>query len=142
MSTDNVLTLTIPGEPMGKQRPRMMKTGHTYTPAKTVNYEVLIRQLFIEEFFGHKPFESAVKIKIDAYFAIPKSASKRKKSAMMAGNIRPMKKPDCDNIAKIICDALNSLAYLDDKQIIDCTISKFYSDIPRVDVVIEGEVDA
>ena len=124
---------------MGKQRARATRQGHQYTPTKTVNYETLVSQLFIEKYFGHKPLDGAVKIKIDAYFTIPKSASKWKKAAMMAGWIRPTKKPDCDNIAKIICDALNSLAYIDDKQITDCTVSKFYSEIPRVEAVIEGK---
>lgn len=127
---------------MGKQRARTTRQGHHYTPAKTVNYETLISQLFIEKYFGHKPLDGAVKIKIDAYFTIPKSASKKKKEAMITGAIRPTKKPDCDNIAKIICDALNGLAYLDDKQIVELTVNKFYSDIPRVVVAICEEGSA
>ena len=50
--------------------------------------------------------------------------------------IRPTRKPDFDNIGKIICDALNGIAYRDDAQIVDALVRKFYSDTPRVIVEI------
>jgi Holliday junction resolvase RusA-like endonuclease len=55
---------------------------------------------------------------------------------MMAGDILPIVKPDADNIIKIICDGLNTVAYKDDKQIIDIYFTKKYSDRPRVEVEI------
>ena len=57
---------------------------------------------------------------------------------MMCHAIRPMKKPDNDNVVKIIQDALNLVAYHDDVQIVDCQLRKFYSDRPRVEVTIQG----
>ena len=76
--------------------------------------------------------------KISNYFfnRIPKSASKKKRAAMLAGEIRPTKKPDMDNVVKIIADSLNNLAYYDDTQIVDCQCRKFYSENPRVEVTI------
>ena len=74
---------------------------------------------------------------VKAYFAIPKSVSKKKHKLMIEEKIRPTKKPDCDNVLKIICDALNTIAYDDDKQIVEMEISKFYSENPRVEVEIE-----
>lgn len=124
---------------MGKQRARATRQGHQYTPTKTVNYETLVKQLFIEKYFGYKPFEGQVFMTVKAYFSVPKSTSKKRKQMMLDGKIRPIKKPDWDNVGKIVSDALNMIAYLDDKQIIDCTVSKFYSDRPRVEVAIEGE---
>lgn len=56
---------------------------------------------------------------------------------MQDGYIRPTKKPDCDNIAKIICDALNGIAYYDDSQIVKIEVDKVYNETPGVDVVIE-----
>ena len=50
--------------------------------------------------------------------------------------IRPIRKPDWDNVGKIICDALNGIAYRDDAQIVDALVRKFYSDTPRVIVEI------
>jgi Holliday junction resolvase RusA-like endonuclease len=57
---------------------------------------------------------------------------------MIAGTERPTKKPDIDNIEKIIFDALNGIAYNDDSQIVSCWADKFYSTVPRVEVVIYG----
>lgn len=130
------ISLIIPGKPLGKQRPRVLKNGITYTPKETVNYETLIKELYIIQHF-RKQLEGPIKMHIRAYFSIPKGVSKRKKEEMIAGKIRPVKKPDIDNIIKIIADALNGLAYRDDNQIVECTIEKYFSDEERVEIVIE-----
>ena len=126
----------IPGKPMGKQRPRVLKNGISYTPKETVNYEVYVKQCYLEEYAGKELLNGPVKIKIEAYMPIPKSASKKIQKAMKAGQIRPAKKPDWDNIGKIITDALNGIAYDDDKQIVSCLVEKYYSDAPMVYVEI------
>jgi Holliday junction resolvase RusA-like endonuclease len=126
--------LTIPGPPMGKQRPRVCKFG-TYTPKETVNYETLVRELYIVKNYGRQ-LEGALAIEINAYFEIPKSAKKKDIPDMIEGYIRPTKKPDIDNILKIIGDSLNGLAYHDDSQIVDVVAQKCYSDRPRVDIEI------
>lgn len=130
------IKLTIPGKPLGKQRPRVMRNGHTYTPDKTVNYETLVKQLYIEKYF-QKQLSGPIKATITAYMPIPKSESKVRKGKMREGKIRPTKKPDWDNIGKIITDALNGLAYDDDKQIVDARVIKLYGDQPRVEVELE-----
>jgi len=122
----------IPGKPMGKQRPRVLKNGISYTPKETVNYEVYVKQCYLKEYAGKELLNGPVKIKIEAYMPIPKSASKKIQKAMKAGQIRPAKKPDWDNIGKIITDALNGIAYNDDKQIVSCLVEKYYSDAPMV----------
>jgi Holliday junction resolvase RusA-like endonuclease len=130
------IKLTIPGKPLGKQRPRVMRNGHTYTPDKTVNYETLVKQLYIEKYF-QKQLSGPIKATITAYMPIPKSESKVRKEKMREGKIRPTKKPDWDNIGKIITDALNDLAYDDDKQIVDARVIKLYGDQPRVEIELE-----
>jgi len=45
-------------------------------------------------------------------------------------------KPDLDNIMKVVCDALNQIAYRDDSQIVSAYLAKMYSDTPRVEVEI------
>jgi Holliday junction resolvase RusA-like endonuclease len=130
-----MIKLIIPGEPCAKQRPRVCKFG-TYTPTKTVNYEALIQQLYIIGNHG-KQLEGQLGMFVVAYFSIPKSTPKAKLSAIMSGKTRPTKKPDWDNIGKIISDALNGLAYRDDSQIVTATVQKQYSpDNPRVEVEI------
>lgn len=135
-----VIRFTIPGEPKGKGRPRLGRSGHAYTPHDTAVYENLVKLCYRDE--NPDDCETAckdepVKVLIWAYYQIPKSVSKKTRMAMQMDDIRPSKKPDCDNIAKIVCDALNGLAYYDDSQICELTVIKHYSETPRVEVKIE-----
>lgn len=127
------VSITIPGKPLGKQRARVTRWG-TYTPKQTVNYETLIKQLYIVKELPK--LEGYLKIDIDAYFEIPKSTSKTNRERMVNGEMLPDKKPDLDNIQKIICDALNGIAYDDDKQIVKAVINKWYAADPRVEIRI------
>lgn len=130
---------TIPGEPCGKGRPRFIKdSGRAYTPGKTALYENLVRLEYQTQCGGAK-FQDGemLDMRIQAYYRIPQSKSKKQKAMMEAGVIRPTKKPDMDNIVKVVADSLNNLAYSDDTQIVDCQVRKFYSHDPRVVVIIQ-----
>lgn len=138
-----VIDFTIPGPPQGKARPKVVriKTGAsvTYTPDKTVAYEELTRVRYQEAAAGFRfPDDAQLAIRISAFYPIPKSKSKRIQAEMLHGMIRPTKKPDCDNIVKIICDALNGFAYKDDAQIITAQISKRYAEDGQTVVKIWG----
>jgi Holliday junction resolvase RusA-like endonuclease len=131
-----MIKLTIPGKPVGKGRAVTTRWG-THTPEGTVLYENLIKMLFLEskqESLGDKPIVCTIMV----YFPITKSTSKKKRTLMLEGKLRPTKKPDCDNIAKIILDALNTLAYDDDKQVVELLVMKEYAEVPRVEVRIES----
>lgn len=133
------INFTIMGEPKGKGRPRFCRnTGHAITPKDTVNYETLVKMEYTqacgEQMF---PDDAMLDMRIKAYYSIPKSASKKRHAAMLSGDIRPTKKPDMDNVIKIIADSLNKIAYRDDTQIVDCQVRKFYSEKPRVEVMIQ-----
>ena len=52
----------------------------------------------------------------------------------------PTKKPDSDNIIKIILDALNGICYHDDSQVCKIYFEKKYSEIPKVEITIK-EID-
>lgn len=132
-----MIKLIIPGEPMGKARPRMTKTGFVYNPKKSVNYETLIKELFIIKYPDFQPLEGPVRMRLWAWMKMPK-ASKKKIEAMKSGEIRPTKKPDLSNILKIVEDSLNSLAFFDDKQIVEARVEKRYGDRPRIELVIES----
>ena len=122
----------------GKQRPRMNTyTGKAYTPTRTKNYEYLVRQLFVAKYPKFEPILGKVKMTIVACFELPKKRSKLQEAEMLAGIITPTKKPDWDNIGKIISDALNKFAFKDDAQITDAIIIKKYSRTPKVYVKIE-----
>lgn len=128
----------IPGQPQGKARAKVTMTGgfaRAYTPEKTANYENLIKLCYREQ-CGTQMVYDELHMDITAYFPIPKSAGKSQAERMRLGCIFPTKKPDADNIAKVVCDALNGIAYKDDNQIIFLTIQKKYSDIPKVVVEV------
>ena len=128
----------VPGKITGKGRPRVnTQTAIAYTPTKTKEYEDLVKQYFILKYRRINPLEGRIRVEIKAYFSIPKNASKKQKEEMLKDNISPIKKPDIDNIAKIILDALNKLAFKDDNQIIKLDIEKVYSEEEKVYVKIE-----
>lgn len=132
----NTIILTIPGKPFGKQRPRVTKTGIAYTPQETVNYENFIKLLYMQKYRDLK-LEGPLRMIIRAFYKIPKSASRKDKELMEQNIIRPTKKPDVDNIVKVVLDALNDLAYEDDRQIVELYVSKFYAEDEFVEVVVE-----
>ena len=130
------ITFTVLGEPVGKARQRVTRFG-TYTPQATVLYENLIKTEYRRQCNDHRfDDKQPLRMEVRAEYLIPASASKAKRAAMAKGEIRPMKKPDWDNVGKVVSDALNKLAYWDDTQIVDCTVQKFYSDRPRIIVKI------
>lgn len=126
------IQFTIPGEPKSKQRPRVTKAGITYTPKQTVEYENWVKQCYIIEHFNTQ-LEGQLKATITAYFSVPKSKSKKTKEQMLAGEVRPQRL-DCDNIAKAVLDALNKIAYNDDRQVVELIVKKYYAETPRVEV--------
>lgn len=127
----------IDGEPQGKARPRF-GNGRAYTPKKTVEYEKHVRWCY-SIFCKSKRFAPDVPLSVEilACYAPPKSASKKTKQMMLSGEVRPTKKPDADNIAKIILDALNGIAYDDDKQVIHLDVNKKYAERACVYVEIK-----
>jgi len=130
------ISLVIPGKPLGKQRPRMCRSGRAYTPTQTVNYETLVRELFAVKYPKFVPMPGAVDVYICAVYSIPKSVTKKRLVEIEAGRELPTKTPDADNIAKIVTDALNGFAYDDDKQIVNLTVRKYYGDAPSVSVAV------
>ncbi len=126
----------IYGEPKGKGRPRFSTVNgyvKTRTPEDTVSYENLVKLMYQKDcrepmYEPHVP----VVMHIDAQYSIPKSTSKKKSLQMLKGVIRPTKKPDIDNLCKIIMDSLNKVAYHDDSQIVEVKVTKHYSALPKV----------
>ena len=122
------MEFVVEGEPQGKARPRFSrKSGTVYTPAKTAKYEKEIRQAFLDARGKMISAGSYVAVTVDAYFEIPKSYTKRKRLACERNINRPDKKPDIDNVVKVVLDALNGVAYVDDKQVIGVICRKWYS---------------
>ena len=123
------IEFTIPGVPQGKERPRFTQNGETYTPKKTKDYEKLVAWAYQCEAHGAK-FTGTIRVDIAAIYPVPHSWSKRKQEEAIDNRILPMVKPDWDNIGKIVCDALNGIAYTDDAAITDATVCKRYGNPP------------
>lgn len=134
-----MIAFTIPGAPQGKARARTCRNGHTYTPDNTVLYENLVKTEFLRQCGRGQRIRSddtrrAISMQITAVYPVPASYPKRDKVAALAGDLLPTKKPDADNVAKVIADALNGLAYDDDAQITDLSVLKRYGEEPEVRV--------
>ena len=141
--SDNLnIYFTVPGEPQGKGRPRFVRKGSsvsTYTPPKTVSYENRVKLAYSAQCKNYKFVDKEpLKMTIKAFFKPPVSTSKKNLDLMIDKKIRPVKKPDFDNIGKIIADSLNGIAYADDSCIVEATISKFYDIYPRTEITIEN----
>ena len=141
MSEARIVNIAI--TPKGKARPRtrVVKTGgrsfaQIYTPKDTRRYEKAIRDAYDFEAYQHdwEPYREGVAIRLYLEFGmpIPKASSKKNREAMMAFDIVPTKKPDADNLAKAVMDAINGVAYHDDNQIASLHIMKVYAEEPYV----------
>ncbi len=135
------MKFSIEGEPVGKARPRVYHTNgvtRAVTPEKTKEYERQAKIAYWGE-YGHRMLylTEPLSVEIIAEYNIPQSASKKKRAAMLAGEICPTKKPDIDNVVKSILDALNGVAYSDDKQVVRLTAVKRYAEAPKTTVLIK-----
>ncbi|MBQ9600857.1 MAG: RusA family crossover junction endodeoxyribonuclease [Neisseriaceae bacterium] len=145
------LCFVVDGAPQGKARPRFTRQGKTYTPLKTKNYEQHIAHRALQAMYGteslpewERETEKPIFIAIEAVFPIPKSYTKTKRQACLNGEQLPTVKPDVDNIVKVVGDALNDIAYKDDKQVVGCFVIKRYNqenEDPCINVSI-GEIKA
>lgn len=159
------IKFTIPGKPRGKQRPRICRINGktiTYTPKQTTEYEKLVRASYtaVSKMFFDKNIP--LEISITALFSIPRvkvpqpsrtqNLTDRVESLIARNSLKgskktdytncptarwPTKKPDSDNIIKIILDALNGVCYHDDSQICKIYFEKKYSEIPKVEITIK-----
>ena len=133
------LEYTVYGEPVPQGRPRFVRRGNfvqTYDPEKSKKYKKLIQSSI-------KPLDVKidfpVSVSINIFKGIPKSISKKKRQDMIDGLILPTSKPDVDNYAKIVLDALNDVLWIDDSYIVRLVINKYYSDTPRVEITVSDK---
>ena len=101
-------------EPVAKGRPRTTKTGHTYTPTKTIQAEHRIQEQVGRE-WSNPPLDVPLKFVLTAYIAKPKSPKNKK---------FPVTRPDGDNYLKLAADALNHIMWTDDSIIVDAVVLK------------------
>lgn len=127
----------VPGQPVGKGRPRIGKVGNharMFTPAKTVSYEGLVAHAAHIAMAGAALLRGPVEVRMSIWCQVPASWSLKKQRAAMSGLIHPTTKPDIDNVEKAIFDALNGVVWGDDVQVVDVVKRKRYGPTPGVDV--------
>lgn len=135
------MIFTVEGKPQGKARARTFYDSRrgkmqSVTPEQTKSYEDLIRWKY--KAAGGKYYgDLTLQVNIQAFYPIPKGFSKAKKNDAIAGNLRPTTKPDCDNIIKVVLDALNGVAYYDDKQVICVSCNKYYGETGYIKIQIK-----
>jgi len=121
----DMIIFNVPLEPKGQMRARagvqFTQTGKAFAQTYKASEQKRREQKFVGLIYKHAPktpFKGRVMLGVKAYKQIPKSKSKKFKAAALAGEIRPMTKPDLSNIIKHVEDCMNDLFWEDDKQIV------------------------
>jgi Holliday junction resolvase RusA-like endonuclease len=135
----HAITFYVPGHPTGKARAKAAigPGGHAtvYPDQRTVNDEWNFLGL-ARPFLPARPLTGAIELTIMAHVLVPKSASTRKRQRMLEGKIIPTKKPDADNLSKLVMDAMNGRFYLDDVQIADLVVRRRYAEAPGMTITL------
>lgn len=127
--------IIVEGKIKGKARPRVFN-NRAITPADTVHYENWVRLCYQQQKGNY--LEGSIRARIIAYYKVPKSYTKKRVQAIREELEYPQKKPDIDNVAKIILDSLNKIAYEDDSQVVELTVLKRYTEeMERVEFELE-----
>lgn len=122
--------------PVSKGRPRFNTyTGRAITDTKTREFEETVAWMY--KLNGGKYFDDKfIKVKLEFYFKVPKSYSKKKREEALRGIIRPTKM-DIDNLCKSVLDGILGVAYKDDRTICELSLSKYFSEDDKVIIEIE-----
>lgn len=131
-----MIEFTVEGKPIGKARARVTKSGHSYTPKKTANWEAFAKLKAVDAMSGIDRTENPVKLVVSAFFTPSKSWPNWKKEQSKKGMIAHTAKPDLDNIIKAVKDSLNGIVWADDAQVVRIESTKSYSDDERVEISV------
>jgi Holliday junction resolvase RusA-like endonuclease len=121
----NTITLRIDGPPRGKGRPRFSRaSGRAYTDHQTQTAEQRVQGAWVHA--GRPRIDGPLAMTVEVVLERPGSHRKRNGELSAAGkrSPHPTRRPDFDNVAKLIADSLNRCAYSDDAAIVDCRIVK------------------
>ena len=129
--------------PVGKGRPRFRRQGNfvrTYSDKKTLDFEKLVRQAAIRAMGSSEPLETPVALFCYVRLPVPQSHSKKRTTACLEGLERPAKKPDLDNIVKAVSDAINTIIFKDDAQVVSLHATKKYDINPGIEILVKEEL--
>lgn len=108
-------TLRVDTKPRPKGRPRVLPTGRSYTPKATVDAERVVKEAWQRAGYPKMdgPLRLAIEFDGDGYTITLSEAHHNSKM-----------RADLDNLAKLVLDGLNGVAYDDDKQVVHLNCSK------------------
>lgn len=119
---------TVPGMPVPYARAAGGKTMHRFTPAKQRNAMGTVKLFCSVAMKGMAPLDGPIALTVNAIYPWPSSLSRRAREK--PGADFKISRPDIDNLAKLVMDALNSVAWCDDARICVLHLEKYYGDIP------------
>ncbi len=133
------IQFVIHGNPISKGRPRFNKKGWAYTDKKTKDAEVNIMVAATKRMKESLPYECPLMLSIKFYMPIPKSYSNKIRLKIETNGRTHSKRPDLDNLIKLVLDALNGICWIDDSQIIMINAIKMYAadNEPRTEVTVK-----
>lgn len=132
-----MLLFTINVVPEAQKQTRFsFKHGiHSYNPSqKYIDY----CKWQIKAFAPAVPLEGPIDLTMYFFLTIPKSTSGVQKRQMINGKIMHMKKPDLDNLAYAITNAMKGIIYGDDSQVVKMCMQKMYAENPRIVVKVRN----
>lgn len=143
MTGADQVVILLRGEPVGKGRVRARlvtpRSGPPfitmYTPAQTRSYESALALAAKVAMRGRAPLIGPLCVTVTASFPVPISWPAKKRCDAFAGVVLPTGKPDADNLLKVM-DALNTIVWGDDSQIVDARVVKVYSADPSLRVEV------
>lgn len=134
-----MIKINVPGEPVPQGRPRFASRGKfvsTYDPPKSKAYKNDVAAAARDQYAG-EPLSGPLICRVAIYRPIQQTGSKRLKADKAAGIVRPVIKGDVDNYFKAVTDPLTGIVWVDDAQIVEAHIAKFYSNDPHVEIYVE-----
>jgi Holliday junction resolvase RusA-like endonuclease len=124
-----MIAFTIPAEPIAFARSGGNGSVR-FTPKRQRDFMALVKLAAHKAMDGEPPLDGPIDLKIRATYLIPMSWSKKRAATARWRTARP----DVDNIAKIISDAMNEIVYADDAQVVSLTVQKVYGVVAGVTV--------
>jgi Holliday junction resolvase RusA-like endonuclease len=127
----------LSGNPIPQKQTRFSCRGgfpRAYDPSKK---DLEMIQWQIKPFAPNEPLMGPISLTICFFMPIPKSTSRAKVDMMMRRVILPISKPDEDNLAYIVTNALKKIVYNDDSQICEKHVYKVYDTMPRTEIIVK-----
>jgi len=130
MIDKQTVTISIPGEPKTKKRPRFSRVGskvRTYNSTK--ESDDTLRWQMKARLKGTEPLSGALHVAMIFVFKRPKSRAKLKE-------VYHTITPDIDNLLKQYLDVGNAILWYDDQQIASVSAIKIYGDVASTVIIV------